>query len=533
MSSPRATSRLFSLLPLTLSIGVCCLAPDSSAQERERPAQENEEIRTVRRRLDVMRLAVDAFLEADRQDAAKRVELAMHTRELAIAGVRNEKAEAVAKAAPNRGQLAELLGAASNLYEKRGKREPSQALAELAEVYAQQWRRQKRAEDEGRTSEHEHEHEGEHEGRAGEGLDSLERRVRILSLARSAYDKAGHERNEKALANAVRYGKLALEGSNQEALAKAAEGLPSRGNLIELLQGAHNLWAEWGDQERARMCHQLAEYYAGQLRAGAEQEHARAERGRAFTYQPQPGRGSLESLEQRIEVLRLVRVAHAEAGNRRAADRMERVLHLAELQLEGVSGEALAQASEGITQGGLIELVQGAQNLYREWGHQERSAACRRLAEFYRDRTERREGGEEREQGRERRQAAGNQQAGVKELRQQVERLERELAELKAILRDRLVRRFRGVARRQASIAHGTPGRVHPRTRRRTLRWLVARRWRSLCPETRPSPISCRESNFEQFSRPNQGRVQLRRIPIASQGRPRRLFPPFQTPRDS
>ncbi len=61
MSSRRTTLQLLSHLLLILSIGVLCLAPDTSAQERERRegarqepeqrAQENEEIRTVRRRL--------------------------------------------------------------------------------------------------------------------------------------------------------------------------------------------------------------------------------------------------------------------------------------------------------------------------------------------------------------------------------------------------------------------------------------------------------------------------------------------------
>ena len=207
-----------------------------------------------------MRYAVEAFIEVDKQDAAHLVELAMHTRELAIKGVRNEKAEAVAKAAPNRGQLVELLGAASNLYEGWGKRGRSQALAELAKVYNQQWQRRQRAQGEGRESDRVREPEAQ-------GLDSLERRLRILAIASEAYVKAGREKHARALANAVRYGRMLLGGSNGEALAKAAQGVPSKGNLIEFLRGAHKIWAEGGSKERAVACNQLAEYYAGQLRA--------------------------------------------------------------------------------------------------------------------------------------------------------------------------------------------------------------------------------------------------------------------------
>lgn len=613
MSSPRTMLTLSSRLLLTFAIGAFTLAPDARAQEgerRERVAQtqdsqeqENEEVRTVRKRLKVMRYAVDAFLEAERHDAAELVELAMHTRELAIEGVRNEKSAAVAKAAPNRGQLAELLGAASNLYEKWGKRERSHALAELAEVYGQQWRRQKRAEDEGRTTGREGGRE--QEGRRGEGLDSLERRVHIIGIARAAFDRAGRERNERAMANAVRYGKMALEGSNEEALAKAAESVPSRGNLIELLNAAHNLLTEEGELERATGCHQLAEYYTRQLRAergeggegreeregqrerdsdreregereqrggiedlgrrieilhlayaalaeagkedwahrmgrfirvaemqaagaegealeqafeglsmgmtiellqkatglyrewgqkerasscnqlaefyaarergqseggereraqanereraqanererraGAERERAQAnerERAQANERERRAGaereraraRGSLENREQRIVILRFAYNAWRESENQRAADLMERVLHLAELQLTGAGDERIAEASEGLTQGAIIELVQGAQRLYTKRGNQERAAACRRLVEFYKNRAESREGeGGEREQAREREQGATNKEAQIHELMQRIERMQLELREIQVLLRE-------------------------------------------------------------------------------------------------
>jgi hypothetical protein len=38
------------------------------------------------------------------------------------------------------------------------------------------------------------------------------------------------------------------------------------------------------------------------------------------------------------------------------------------------------------------------------------------------------------------------------------------------------------------------------------------------CPETKPSPISRREANFELLVPPNHGRAQPRRIPIAESG---------------
>jgi hypothetical protein len=44
-----------------------------------------------------------------------------------------------------------------------------------------------------------------------------------------------------------------------------------------------------------------------------------------------------------------------------------------------------------------------------------------------------------------------------------------------------------------------------------------ARAW---CPETKPSPISRREANFELIDDPNHGRSQARGTAIMSQGRP-------------
>ena len=74
MSSRRITTHLFAAPLLTLSIGAVGLAPATIAQEHEQPAQESEEVRTVRRRLKVMRMVVEAFVEADNHDAAELVE---------------------------------------------------------------------------------------------------------------------------------------------------------------------------------------------------------------------------------------------------------------------------------------------------------------------------------------------------------------------------------------------------------------------------------------------------------------------------
>ena len=108
------------------------------------------------------------------------------------------------------------------------------------------------------------------ERREAAGLDSLERRVRILDFARAAHGEAGHERNAAALTRAVKYGRILLSG-NERAAEEASEGGPSLGNLAELLQAASGLYRESGNQERAGACRSLAQYYAQRLE-GAEAE---------------------------------------------------------------------------------------------------------------------------------------------------------------------------------------------------------------------------------------------------------------------
>lgn len=258
----------------------------------ERKQEESEEVKTVRHRLKVMRTAVKAFLEADRREAAELVEHAMHARELAIEGRRGEEANKIRETAPNRGQLSETLRAAANLYKKWDMPDRAEALAELAETYAKQWKRQQRAEREGRVTERERE--------SGKGLDSLATRIEIIRYARDAFREAGDERNVKVLEGVVHYGELALEGANDEQLSKAAEAVPSKANLVEYMTWAAHKYSEWGRGERAGACRRLAEFYARQLgaeqREGGEEREVKRERDRT-----QEGR--IRELEEKIGLM--------------------------------------------------------------------------------------------------------------------------------------------------------------------------------------------------------------------------------------
>ena len=91
----------------------------------------------------------------------------------------------------------------------------------------------------------------------------------------------------------------------------------------------------------------------------------------------------LESRAVRLDVVRLARKAHAEAGNGDADAWLERFLHVGELQMVGAGEEEIARAAEGLTMGMAIELLQIAARLYREWGVPDRARVCNDLAEFY------------------------------------------------------------------------------------------------------------------------------------------------------
>lgn len=326
---------------------------EKRAALRGRPSrEENDEIRTVRNRLKVMRTAVEAFVKVNRHDAAELVEYAMHARELAIEGRRDEEANRIRERAPNRGQLAETLGAAAKLYRKWDMPDRAEALADLSETYAKQWKRQQRA--------------TERERESGESLESLATRVEIIRMARAAFAETGDKKNAKVLEGVIHYGELLLEGVSGERLSKAAKAIPSKGNLVEYMSWASHKYGEWGHEKRAASCRKLAEYYARQLR-GVESDLGR----------------SIEDLNRRIEILGFAHEALAHAGWETGAHTMKRFLHAAELQRDGADAETMTRAMEGLSMGQTIELLQKASSFYAEWGKKERAAACDQLAEFY------------------------------------------------------------------------------------------------------------------------------------------------------
>lgn len=103
-------------------------------RETDRPRGEPTERQAARRQLDIMRMALQALADADREDAADLLEREMHIRELALEG-RGFEGER-----PSRGAQAEVMMLAAEILADRGRGERAQAVGEYARQLASQAR---------------------------------------------------------------------------------------------------------------------------------------------------------------------------------------------------------------------------------------------------------------------------------------------------------------------------------------------------------------------------------------------------------
>ena len=103
--------------------------------------------------------------------------------------------------------------------------------------------------------------DAESERDAEGNIEDLNHRIEILRFALDAFTRAGHEESAHTMRRFLHVAELQREGADDRALAQAFEGL-SMERTIELLQKASGIYAEWGVEERAETCNQLAEFYA-------------------------------------------------------------------------------------------------------------------------------------------------------------------------------------------------------------------------------------------------------------------------------
>jgi len=100
-----------------------------SLEPRERGDREAD---MVRHHLEILRIAMHGLLEAEKRDAADRVEHAIHARELSLQGRRDEEANHIRESAPPPGELAELLLVSAALWREFGQPGKAEQVEELA-----------------------------------------------------------------------------------------------------------------------------------------------------------------------------------------------------------------------------------------------------------------------------------------------------------------------------------------------------------------------------------------------------------------
>jgi len=178
---------------------------DRSQRERERAHRSENEREVARHQLEIMRMAMPALREGERRDAAELLEHAIHARELALEGRRDDEAHRIRESAPNRGQQTEILGLASRLWAEFGHEERARAVGELAEqmrarLHGQ--REQDRPHTEARQRRDERDRPAARERReqpdryqaAMERIERLEVHMRRLAEAMERLQGAMHER---------------------------------------------------------------------------------------------------------------------------------------------------------------------------------------------------------------------------------------------------------------------------------------------------------------------------------------------------
>jgi hypothetical protein len=85
------------------------------------------------REIEIMRYALHALAEAEKMDAADLLERAIHSRELALEGRRDEEAMRIREGAPSRGAQIEILMLAEKILREQDQTERATAVGRLAE----------------------------------------------------------------------------------------------------------------------------------------------------------------------------------------------------------------------------------------------------------------------------------------------------------------------------------------------------------------------------------------------------------------
>jgi len=220
------------------------VADDVRAEIKGRRKEERD--RTEREiglhQIEVMRIAMKALLEADRHDTAEILEHAIHARELAMEGRRDEKAMEIRKSAPELGVQVEILMYAGDLWDEFGHERKAAEVRELAAVFSRKLERQKDAHARGETE-----------------ADHARRQLEIMKAALHVLKEGGKKDAAEILKRAIQARIVDLEEMKSLEAVIVRERKPPLEQQVEALGLASRLCREWGKEERARAIAGLAE----------------------------------------------------------------------------------------------------------------------------------------------------------------------------------------------------------------------------------------------------------------------------------
>ncbi|MHC4471993.1 MAG: hypothetical protein ACYTDY_00135 [Planctomycetota bacterium] len=226
----------------------------------------------VKKRIETMRIAMHGLLEAEKKDAAHRLEHAIHALELALEGRRDPEAIKIRETAPDREQQAELLIYASKIWAEfghEGKAERVEALAR--ELLGKRGERARR--DRPQKERPQRDRPG---GRSER--DIVEHRIEVMRLALPALLEAGKRDAADLLERAIHGYRLKLEGRRDAEARQIYESMPTQDQQAELLMLAGKLWREYGNADKAEWCLKLSRELAG--RPGRDRpQRGRPQRG--------------------------------------------------------------------------------------------------------------------------------------------------------------------------------------------------------------------------------------------------------------
>ncbi|MHC4446754.1 MAG: hypothetical protein ACYSXF_02970 [Planctomycetota bacterium] len=223
------------------------------------------------RQIEVLRMALPALREAQREEAVELVERAIRAREVALEGRRDEEARRIRDRAPNRERTVELLVLAEQIYQEYGNRERAHALSRMTEELWRPRRERRSRETERERAIHE---------------------MEVMRLALPALREGGRRDAADLLERAIQ--------GREAGVVRGGPG-PGPGDLAEILHLAADLWREFGHPDRAEVVAELAEQMRARWRERRERHERQVERSPVTRRETALHR--VEQLENRIAEL--------------------------------------------------------------------------------------------------------------------------------------------------------------------------------------------------------------------------------------